>query len=144
MLRQESVFNASVASAAGALGLMQLMPATARQVAAELGLPAPAPTAILDPGLNIRLGATYLAQMNERFGHAALATAAYNAGPQRVARWLPARATPADLWIAAIPFEETRGYVERVLAYRVIYRARLGLGPERLSDLLPPVPARGE
>ena len=144
VLRQESVFNASVASPAGALGLMQLMPATARQVAVQLGLPAPTATAILEPGLNIQLGATYLAQMHERFGHAALATAAYNAGPQRVVRWLPARDTPADLWIAAIPYEETRGYVERVLAYRVIYRARLGLAPERLSDLLPPVPARGE
>ena len=144
VLRQESVFNASVASAAGALGLMQLMPATARQVAVQLGLPAPAPTAILDPELNIRLGANYLAQLRDRFGHAALVTAAYNAGPQRVVRWLPARDTAADLWIAAIPYEETRGYVERVLAYRVIYRARLGLEPERLSDLLPPVPARGE
>ncbi len=144
VMRQESVFNASVASAAGALGLMQLMPATARQVAAQLGLHVPAPAAILDPELNIKLGANYLAQLRDRFGHAALATAAYNAGPQRVALWQPVRCTAADLWIAVIPYAETRGYVERVLAYRVIYRARLGLEPERLSDLLPPVPARGE
>jgi len=143
VIRQESVFNANVASAAGALGLMQLMPATARQVAGELSLPPPGSAAILEPGLNIRLGSTYLAQLRDRFGHAALATAAYNAGPHRVARWLPAQSTPADLWIAAIPFDETRGYVERVLAYRVIYRARLGLAPERLSDLLPAVPGRG-
>ena len=144
VIRQESVFNATVASDAGALGLMQLLPATARQVAGGLGLGLPAPAAILDPGLNIRLGANYLAQLRDRFGHAALATAAYNAGPQRVARWLPEQCTAADLWIAAIPYDETRGYVERVLAYRVIYRSRLGLEPQRLSDLLPPVPARGE
>jgi soluble lytic murein transglycosylase len=139
VIRQESVFNATVASPVGALGLMQLMPATARQVAADLGLTPPTPATILDPGLNLRLGSRYLAQLQGRFGHAALVTAAYNAGPERVARWLPDACTPAALWIAAIAYDETRGYVERVLAYRIIYRARLGLAPGRLSDLLPPV-----
>lgn len=144
VLRQESVFAPDVASSAGALGLMQLMPATARQVAQEL-TPARASlgrTEILDPELNIALGSTYLAWMRDRFGHAALATAAYNAGPHRVASWQPADCTDADLWILSIPFAETRGYVERVLAYRVIYGARLGLEPIRLSALLPPVPGR--
>ncbi|WP_295585657.1 transglycosylase SLT domain-containing protein [uncultured Lamprocystis sp.] len=139
VIRQESVFNPTVASHAGALGLMQLMPDTAREVAAGQGLAAPSRTQILAPGLNLRLGSDYLARMRDRFGHAALATAAYNAGPQRVARWFPSECTPADLWIVAIPFAETRAYVERVLAYRVIYRARLGLEPVRLSELLPPV-----
>ncbi len=144
VIRQESVFNPTVASGAGALGLMQLMPGTARQVAAGLGLAEPKSAAILDPALNIRLGARYLAELSGRFAHPALATAAYNAGPHRVMRWLPESSTPADLWIAAIPFDETRGYVERVLAYRIIYRARLGLPPERLSDLLPPVRPRAD
>jgi soluble lytic murein transglycosylase len=146
VLRQESVFAADVRSRAGALGLMQLMPATARQVAREL-TPArggPGSAEILKPELNITLGSTYLAWMRDRFGHAALATAAYNAGPHRVARWLPEHCTEADLWIISIPFNETRGYVERVLAYRIIYGARLGLGPVRLSDLLPPIPGRGD
>jgi len=141
VIRQESVFNPTVASHAGALGLMQLMPDTAREVAAGQGLAAPSRAQILEPGLNLRLGSDYLARMRDRFGHAALATAAYNAGPQRVARWRPSECMPADLWIVAIPFAETRGYVERVLAYRVIYRARLGLAPVRLSELLPPVGA---
>ncbi len=144
VIRQESVFNAGVASRAGALGLMQLMPATARQVALALEprLKAPAVPKILDPAINITLGSTYLASLRDRFGHAVLATAAYNAGPHRVERWLPEDCTDADLWILSIPFDETRDYVERVLAYRVIYAARLGLEPVRLSDLLPPVPPR--
>ncbi|MGE5153691.1 MAG: transglycosylase SLT domain-containing protein [Bdellovibrio bacteriovorus] len=144
VLRQESVFAPDVASSAGALGLMQLMPATARQVAQTLGRPGEGPTRtqILDPELNIALGSTYLAWMRDRFGHAALATAAYNAGPHRVARWLPEDCMEADLWILSIPFAETRGYVERVLAYRVIYGARLGLEPVRVSELLPPVRGR--
>ena len=146
VLRQESVFAPDVRSGAGALGLMQLMPATARHVAQEL-TPARAGLGwadILEPELNIALGSNYLAWMRDRFGHVALATAAYNAGPHRVARWLPDHCMDADLWILSIPFNETRGYVERVLAYRVIYGARLGLEPVRLSELLPPVPGRSE
>ncbi len=140
VMRQESVFARTVASSAGAIGLMQLMPKTAAEVAAELGLGAPSRWALFDPGLNIALGASYLARMRDGFGHVALATAAYNAGPSRVRRWLPENCTEADLWIARIPFAETRGYVERVLTYRVIYADRLGLEPIRLRDMLPPVP----
>lgn len=145
ILRQESVFAPDIASNAGALGLMQLMPATARQVARTLGRRGgdPSRAQILEPELNIALGSTYLAWLRDRFGHAALATAAYNAGPHRVARWLPDDCMEADRWILAIPFQETRGYVERVLAYRIIYGARLGLEPQRISDLLPPVPGVG-
>lgn len=141
VLRQESVFAPDVASSAGALGLMQLMPATARQVAQALApsRPRPGRAEILDPQLNIALGSAYLAWMRDRFGHVALATAAYNAGPHRVTRWLPEDCTEADLWILSIPFQETRGYVERVLAYRIIYGDRLGLEPVRISELLPPV-----
>lgn len=142
VMRQESVFARTIASPAGALGLMQLMPATAGEVAAELGLPQPSRWSLLDPDLNIRLGSAYLTRMRDRFGHAALATAAYNAGPARVRRWLPDECMSADLWIAAIPFAETRGYVERVLSYRIIYAERLGLEPKRLREFLPPVPGR--
>ncbi|MBK1716775.1 transglycosylase SLT domain-containing protein [Thiocystis violacea] len=141
VLRQESVFARAIASPAGAIGLMQLMPATAAEVAATLGLDKPSRWALHDPELNIALGSTYLTWMRDRFGHPALATAAYNAGPRRVRDWLPSECTPVDLWIARIPFDETRAYVERVMAYRIIYADRLGLGPTRLSDLLPPIPA---
>ncbi len=140
VMRQESVFARTVASSAGAIGLMQLMPKTAAEVAAEVGLGTPSRWDLFDPNRNIALGASYLARMRDRFGHVALATAAYNAGPGRVRRWLPEHCTEADVWIARIPFTETRGYVERVLAYRVIYADRLGLEPIRLRDILPPVP----
>lgn len=143
ILRQESLFSRSLASHAGAIGLMQLLPTTAREVASALDLDPPSRWDLLVPEVNIRLGSAYLAGMRDRFGHVALATAAYNAGPERVARWLPETCQEADLWIMAIPFRETRRYVERVLAYRVIYADRLGLPPARLSDWLPPVPSAG-
>jgi len=143
VIRQESVFARTLASHAGAVGLMQLLPATAREVALGLGLDPPSRWDLLNPTVNIRLGSAYLARMRDRFGHVALATAAYNAGPARVSRWLPDECMEADRWIVSIPFLETRRYVERVLAYRVIYAERLGLPPARLSDWLPPVPSAG-
>lgn len=140
--RQESVFVRDVVSHAGAIGLMQLMPATARETAARIGLPTPLRRDLMDPQTNIRLGAAYLARMAERFdGHPALASAAYNAGPHRVKRWLPKAPLAADLWIATIPFNETRAYVRRVLAYRTIYAALLGQPPQRVTETLPDVAA---
>jgi soluble lytic murein transglycosylase len=140
VIRQESVFAGALASHAGAIGLMQLLPGTALEVAQTLDLDPPSRWDLLDPSVNIALGSAYLTSMRDRFGHVALATAAYNAGPARVARWLPDVCLDVDLWILSIPFLETRRYVERVLAYRVIYGERLGLTPTRLSDWLPPVP----
>lgn len=69
-----------------------------------------------------------------------LATAAYNAGPHRVTRWLPPHTLPADIWIELVPFNETRGYLRRVLAYTVIYEKRMGKNPTRLQERLHPVP----
>jgi soluble lytic murein transglycosylase len=143
LIRQESLFAPTLGSHAGALGLMQLMPATAREVAVTLGESLPSRRDLLRPEANIRLGAAYLARLRDRFGHVALATAAYNAGPTRVLGWLPDVCVDADLWIVSIPFAETRRYVERVLTYRAIYRARLGETSERVSDWLPPIPAAG-
>ena len=86
------------------------------------------------------LGSSYLASMQNRFdGNPALAAAAYNAGPHRVERWLPAASVDADIWVATIPFRETRGYVRRVLAYRVIYDHRLEREIEPLSAAMLPV-----
>jgi soluble lytic murein transglycosylase len=127
VLRQESIFDPKAQSRAGAIGLMQLMPATAQEVAASLGLPRPARDELFAPRLNITLGSAYLAGMQRRFGgNMVLATAAYNAGPSNVDRWLPGHPVDADIWIATIPWHETRGYVRRVLAYRLIYDYRLG------------------
>ncbi len=138
--REESTFDPGAGSSAGAIGLMQLLPDTARQVAKDRGQRIPSRWDLLDPETNIALGSGYLASMAERYGgHPALATAAYNAGPHRVDKWLPASPMPADLWIATIPYRETRGYVRRVLAYRVIYADQLGMCPVPLGIQLCPV-----
>jgi soluble lytic murein transglycosylase len=142
VMRQESAFMDNARSHAGALGLMQVMPATARHVARNLlKRKPPARREILQPDTNIALGSAYLSEVKSKLGDSAvLATAAYNAGPHRVARWLPQRTLPADIWIELVPFEETRTYLRRVLTYTVIYEKRLGLTPTRLAQRLHPVP----
>ncbi len=126
--RQESAFMPAVKSSAGAVGLMQLLPGTARQVASKLQLPHH-PGQLIDPTHNTQLGSAYLRQMYDRYGdNRILASAAYNAGPGRISRWL--REQPqqvgADVWIETIPYRETREYVQSVLAFALIYNYRLG------------------
>lgn len=142
VMRQESAFMNNARSHAGAMGLMQLMPATARDVAREvLKRKPPRRDELLEPETNIALGSAYLKQVKGELGDSAvLATAAYNAGPHRVTRWLPPRTLPADIWIELVPFNETRGYLQRVLAYTVIYEKRMGREPLRLRDRMHPVP----
>jgi len=142
VMRQESAFMRNARSHAGAMGLMQLMPATARSVARKfLNQKAPSRHELFEPQTNIALGSAYLKQMKGKLGNSAvLATAAYNAGPHRVTRWLPKRTLPADIWIELVPFKETRGYLRRVLAYTVIYEKRMGKDPTRLEQRLHPVP----
>lgn len=124
--RQESAFEASVQSGAGARGLMQLMPKTASQVAQRYAVPYRNSADLNTPETNIALGTAYLAQMLKRFnGNRVYATAAYNAGPYRVASWLEERGhLPLDIWIETIPFDETRNYVQNVLSFGVIYDVR--------------------
>ncbi|MBB3143365.1 transglycosylase SLT domain-containing protein [Halomonas organivorans] len=122
--RRESAYNPEALSPAGARGLMQLMPGTARQVSQRLGLADPGRFGILDPSTNIRLGSAYIGEMLERYrGNRLAATAAYNAGPQRVDRWLRHAPEQFDLFVESIPFRETRNYVQAVLAYRVIFES---------------------
>ncbi len=127
--RQESAFMHDVRSPAGARGLMQLMPGTARETALGAGMRV-ATADLYQPEINITLGSRYLAGLLEEFdGNRALAAAAYNAGPNRVKQWLrrsAANPVPLDIWIETIPFLETRGYVQNVLAYSVIYGVRMG------------------
>jgi soluble lytic murein transglycosylase len=144
--RSESLFMRDVRSRAGAIGLMQLMPATGRQVAREIKLPYTGLDTLTDPNHNIRLGTSYLGSMAARYdGNHVLATAAYNAGPHRVDRWLPrASVIDARIWIENIPFNETREYVRRVLAAETIFHWRMTGEVRRLSDTLPqvqPLPA---
>ena len=139
VIRRESAFQPDVISHAGAVGLMQLMPATAKDVASRRKLPGDA-LKLTDGALNIDFGTWYLAHVAERFGgHPALASASYNAGPSRVSSWLPEQDMEADRWIDTIPFSETRRYVRAVLAYAAIYESRLTGKVTRLADRLPAV-----
>ncbi|MCR9124638.1 MAG: transglycosylase SLT domain-containing protein [Rhodobacteraceae bacterium] len=136
--RRESEFDPTVVSGAGARGLMQLMPATAGEMARVLGVSAGHDTARLtrEPDYNARLGAQYLSQMAARFdGNVVMMSAAYNAGPSRPERWMETYGDPRDGtpdivdWIEFVPFTETRNYIMRVTESLPIYRARLGLDP---------------
>ena len=123
--RQESAFMPDAKSPSGALGVMQLMPATAKIVAKNLGLSYDSNTSLIRPDLNIRLGTHYLGQMLRKFdNNRILASAAYNAGPGRVNQWLDP-SIPFDVWIEIIPFTETRNYVQNVLTFSSIYSRRM-------------------
>jgi len=125
--RRESGFQPAARSSAGARGLMQLMPATARRTARQLDVPAPTNRALLQADTSIRLGAAHLAELLQRYnGHRLKALAAYNAGAHHLERWLPEQALPFDVWIESISFHETRNYVQAVLAYRLILKSLHG------------------
>ena len=130
--RQESNFDPQAISPAGARGLMQLMPATAKGVARKLNIQYSHGRLITDPAYNVRLGGSYIDQMIERFdGSYILAIAAYNAGPSAARRWAKAFGDPGDPqtdpidWVESIPYAETRNYVQRVLENLQVYRVRL-------------------
>ncbi len=143
VVRQESAFMEDARSRLGAMGLMQLMPATARLAAKAAGLHYPGNDGLLEPDHNIRLGSAYFRRMLDRYDNSpVLAASAYNAGPQRVDGWLPADGTlPADLWLLCIPINETHGYVQNVLAYATVFDWRTQRDPTRLSARMPPVEA---
>jgi soluble lytic murein transglycosylase len=127
ILRAESAWASDARSGANARGLMQLLPDTAAEVARRNGLTWAGAESLYDPITNIILGTRYLAQVAARFNGAPwLASAAYNAGPARLSQWLAARGTLApDLFVASMPFKETREYVARVMSFAVIYDWRL-------------------
>ncbi len=120
--RQESALRPEARSHANARGLMQLIPSTARSVARRIGAPYKSGADLYEPELNIRLGTSYLGTLYRQYGVQAHASAAYNAGPSRVDRWLKDRPDlDLDAWIETIPYSETRQYVKNVLAFRMIY-----------------------
>ncbi len=137
--RQESAFISNAKSRAGALGLMQLMPDTARKLAKQNKIPYRNPSSLLNESTNISLGSAYLQQMlGTHKGNPVLATAAYNAGPGRVRKWMrESKPVATDVWIELVPFYETRDYLKRVLTNTAIYRSRLGKSPTILSELMP-------
>jgi soluble lytic murein transglycosylase len=135
ILRQESAFMSDARSSAGARGLMQLMPRTAKQVARDLKHSPVKLDDLYRPEVNIKLGAGYLSMVYRQLQQSpVLATAAYNAGPHRVLSWLPEQSQASDIWIETVPFKETREYLKRVFAYTVIYSYRLGDMPKSLPD----------
>ncbi len=122
VVRQESLFRPDAASGAGALGLMQLLPETARRTAQNAGLASPRRSDLHDPAQNIALGVATLRSWFDRFDQQLpVSLAAYNAGPNAAARWLPESAIDMDVWIENIPYNETREYVRRVLWHTVVY-----------------------
>ncbi|WP_213877800.1 transglycosylase SLT domain-containing protein [Pseudomonas sp. dw_358] len=127
--RQESAFMDDARSGVGAMGLMQLMPATAKETSRKFDIPLSSPQQVLDPDKNIQLGAAYLSQVQSQFnGNRVLASAAYNAGAGRVRQWLKgANHLSFDVWVESIPFDETRQYVQNVLSYSVIYGQKLNI-----------------
>jgi soluble lytic murein transglycosylase len=125
LIRQESRFILDARSHVGASGLMQLMPATARWTARKVGLDWK-PELITDREVNLRLGTTYLKLVLDDFGGSlAMAAAAYNAGPSRPRRWREGAVLETAAWAEAIPFNETRDYVKKVLANATVYAAVL-------------------
>ncbi len=130
VIRQESAFISDIGSRAGAVGLMQLMPGTAKHVSRTLRVNYDNIYDILNSETNIRFGSHYLKRMYNKYKNPVLATASYNAGPGNVKKWLKKRNNmAADIWVETIPFKETRNYVKNVMTYTLIYQQQLGEKP---------------
>ncbi len=140
VMRVESIYNRRIVSNAGAVGLMQIMPATGERIARQLGVSDFDPVDLLDPRRNLEFSAWYLASLLQRFdGRLPLAIASYNGGPHNVRLWLRASPShmPLDAFLERIPFSQTHEYVRRVLVYYSQYRAQQNLPMTRLSVELP-------
>jgi soluble lytic murein transglycosylase len=137
VMRQESLYRSDAVSRVGALGLLQLMPETARRTALHWQRPKPTGEQLFDPAVNLPLGAAQLRQMIDAFGgQVPVALAAYNAGPNAATRWLPSRPMDADAWIENIPFNETRGYVQRILWHQLVFSWLREGHPQKVEDWL--------
>jgi soluble lytic murein transglycosylase len=135
--RQESAWENDAQSSAGAMGLMQILPATAKETASKVGI-AFEQADLLTPEKNIIIGSKYISSLLKRFDNNRItAIAAYNAGPTRVSRWLKETDSnlPHDIWIEVIPFGETRKYVQNVLSYAVIYSHQTGNKMPLLTEI---------
>lgn len=141
LMRQESRFNVPARSTAGAQGLMQVMPATGKWVAKQIGLKNYHPRMLSDPKTNVLLGTSYmrliLADLDE---HPVLASAGYNAGPTRAQRWRGDEPLEGAIYVATIPIDETRDYVQKVLVNKVVYAALFEDRPQSLKSRLGVIP----
>jgi soluble lytic murein transglycosylase len=136
LIRQESRFMADVRSSAGAMGLMQLMPATARWVAKQSGMKDFSPNRVVEVPINLQLGSYYLRYVLDDLGHPVLATAAYNAGPGRARRWRADMPLEGAIYAESIPFNETRDYVKKVMGNAWYYAHQLGMPRVSLRDMM--------
>jgi len=135
--RRESAFFPQARSPVGARGLMQIMPATGKQVAASLGR-RHSGSDLYEVEHNVLLGSAYYRQLLDRFdGNRVFALTAYNAGPHRVDRWRhePGEGVPVEVWIETIPYRETRNYVQAVLSYNVVFQYLMGDSNSLLTSL---------
>ncbi|PID66766.1 MAG: hypothetical protein CR975_01260 [Gammaproteobacteria bacterium] len=140
IIRQESSMNPRAVSRSKAKGLMQLIPGTARMMARDTGIILSG-EAIFNPDINTKLGAEYLNQMYQRFGNIALASAAYNAGPNRVDQWINQDINDMPIWVEKIPFNETRKYVKHIVEYQQVYAKHLGKKIPTLTEIISHKPA---
>lgn len=143
LIRQESRFVSYAKSRVGAQGLMQIMPATARWIAKQMGLDKRAHNKVGNPDTNIRFGTFYLKRIYDSLDQSpVMATAGYNAGPGRARRWQADTPLEGAIYVESIPFQETRDYVKRVMANAMFYRSRFGGEAKPLKDRLGIIPAR--
>jgi peptidoglycan lytic transglycosylase len=140
LVRQESRFNPEARSRVGAVGLMQLMPATARWVAKQIPVQPFRPQMLVSPEVNAQMGSYYFRRVLTALGSPLLATAAYNAGPGRARRWRDERPLEGAIYVETIPFNETRDYVRKVFANAWYYHHRLTGKVASLHDMLGTVP----
>jgi soluble lytic murein transglycosylase len=144
LMRQESRFVDYARSSAGAIGLMQIMPSTARWIAKQMG-DSRAHATVREPATNIRFGTYYLKNIFTRLDASpVLATAGYNAGPGRARRWQAAAPLEGAIYVESIPIAETREYVKKVLTNAMFYSQRLGTPSTTLKDRLGVIPARAD
>jgi soluble lytic murein transglycosylase len=142
LVRQESRFVTDARSGAGAAGLMQVMPRTAKLVAKKVGMRNFRPKDMTEIKTNVNLGTGYMRMVLDQLGHQVLASAAYNAGPSRARRWRDVRPLEGAIYAETIPFGETRDYVKKVMANSVFYSAVLNKSPTPIKARLGTVPAR--
>jgi len=142
LVRQESRFVSDARSSAGAAGLMQIMPRTAKFIASKIGVRNFKPKSVADVQTNVNLGTGYMKLVLQQLGHPVLASAAYNAGPGRAKRWRDARPLEGAIYAETIPFAETRDYVKKVMANSVFYAALLDKPMVPIKARLGTVPAR--
>ncbi|BBP45744.1 lytic transglycosylase [Thiosulfatimonas sediminis] len=141
IIRRESAFNEDIRSSAGAVGLMQIMPKTAKYIGKRIGNDKTSIYALTEAKNNIQLGSAYMRYLSDKYNdNKVLATAAYNAGPHRVAQWTQnLLKLDADQWVDSIPFTETRNYVKAVLEYTTVFNSLLHGQYARLSDQMPAI-----